>query len=52
MAFENPILLSWGVLWRLKILFSAFKMSNGIVYVLPETRSPQKVFASYDPGEP
>ena len=29
----------------------AFKGTNGIVYVLPETRSPQKVFASYDVEE-
>lgn len=30
------------------VVSAAFKGSNGIVYVLPETRSPQKVFASYD----
>lgn len=29
----------------------AFKGTNGIVYVLPETRSPQKVFGSYDVEE-
>lgn len=29
----------------------AFKGTNGIVYVLPETRAPQKVFASYDVEE-
>jgi len=29
----------------------AFKGTNGVVYVLPETRSPQRVFASYDVEE-
>lgn len=29
----------------------AFKGTNGIVYVLPETRLPQRVFASYDVEE-
>lgn len=31
-----------------RVVSAAFKGSNGIVYVLPETRSPQEVFASYD----
>lgn len=30
---------------------AAFKGTNGIVYVMPETRSAQKVFASYDVDE-
>ena len=34
------------------VVSAAFKGSNGIVYVLPETRTPQQVFASYDVGEP
>ncbi|MDO8456481.1 MAG: hypothetical protein Q7T07_06175, partial [Burkholderiaceae bacterium] len=29
----------------------AFKGTNGVVYVLPETRSPRQVFASYDVDE-
>lgn len=32
------------------VVSAAFKASNGIVYVLPETRTPQKVFASFDVG--
>ena len=32
------------------VVSAAFKGSNGIVYVLPETRTPQQVFASYDVG--
>lgn len=34
-----------------RVVSSAFTGTNGIVYVLPETRSPQKVFASYDVDE-
>lgn len=30
------------------VVSPAFTGTNGIVYVLPETRTPQKVFASYD----
>jgi hypothetical protein len=30
------------------VVSAAFTGTNGIVYVLPETRSPQEVFASYD----
>ena len=30
------------------VVSPAFTKTSGIVYVLPETRSPQKVFASYD----
>jgi len=30
------------------VVHTAFTGTNGIVYVLPETRSPQKVFGSYD----
>lgn len=30
------------------VVSAAFQGTNGIVYVLPETRSPQQVFASYD----
>ena len=33
------------------IVIPAFKNTKGIVYVLPETRSAQKVFASYDVDE-
>lgn len=33
------------------VVSPAFTRTNGIVYVLPETRSPQEVFASYDGGE-
>lgn len=33
------------------VVSPAFTGTNGIVYVLPETRSPQKVFASYDVNE-
>lgn len=33
------------------VVSPAFTGTNGIVYVLPETRSPQEVFASYDGGE-
>ena len=33
------------------VVSAAFKRTNGIVYVLPETRSAQKVFASYDVDE-
>src|SRR5450830_899498 len=33
------------------VVHPAFTGTNGIVYVLPETRSPQKVFASYDVDE-
>lgn len=32
------------------VVSAAFHGTNGIVYVLPETRSPQKVFASFDVG--
>ena len=32
------------------VVSAAFKSSNGIVYVLPETRTPQQVFASFDVG--
>jgi hypothetical protein len=35
-----------------KVLSPAFKGTDGIVYVLPETRSAREVFASYDVGEP
>ena len=31
-----------------RVVSIVFSGTNGIVYVLPETRSPQKVFASYD----
>lgn len=31
-----------------KVVSPAFTGTNGIVYVLPETRSPQEVFGSYD----
>lgn len=34
-----------------RVVSPAFSGTNGIVYVLPETRSPQKVFASYDVDE-
>lgn len=34
-----------------RVVGPAFKGTNGIVYVLPETRSAQKVFASYDVEE-
>lgn len=33
------------------VVSAAFEGTNGIVYVLPETRSPRKVFASYDVSE-
>lgn len=33
------------------VLSPAFKQTDGIVYVLPETRSVREVFASYDVGE-
>lgn len=33
------------------VVSPAFKSTNGIVYILPETRSPQSVFASYDVDE-
>ncbi|GAC1319689.1 MAG: hypothetical protein NVS3B11_08460 [Collimonas sp.] len=33
------------------VVSPAFRGTNGIVYVLPETRSAQKVFASYDVDE-
>ncbi|WP_394757743.1 hypothetical protein [Rhodoferax sp.] len=33
------------------VVSPAFTKTSGIVYVLPETRSPQKVFASYDVDE-
>jgi len=33
------------------VVSPAFTKTSGIVYVLPETRSPQKVFASYDVAE-
>jgi len=33
------------------IVSAAFKGTNGIVYVMPETRSAQKIFASYDVDE-
>lgn len=33
------------------VVSPAFIGTNGIVYILPETRSPQKVFASYDIDE-
>lgn len=32
------------------VVSPAFTKTSGIVYVLPETRSPQKVFGSYDVG--
>jgi hypothetical protein len=35
-----------------RVVSAAFKKSNGIVYVLPETRSLQEVFASYDVAGP
>lgn len=35
-----------------RVVSAAFKQSNGIVYVLPETRSPQHVFGSYDVDGP
>jgi hypothetical protein len=34
------------------VVRAAFQGTNGIVYVLPETRSPQQVFASYDIAAP
>jgi len=34
-----------------RVVNPAFTGTNGIVYVLPETRSPQQVFASYDVDE-
>ena len=34
-----------------KVLSPAFKGTDGIVYVLPETRPAKEVFASYDVGE-
>lgn len=34
------------------VVSPAFRGTNGIVYVLPENRSPQKVFTSYDVDEP
>lgn len=34
-----------------KVVSAAFTKTSGIVYVLPETRSTQKVFASYDVDE-
>ena len=34
-----------------RVVSPAFKRTNGIVYVLPETRSPEKEFASYDVDE-
>ena len=33
------------------VVSPAFKCTNGIVYVLPETRAVQEVFASYDVDE-
>lgn len=33
------------------VVSAAFTKTSGIVYVLPETRSPQQVFASYDVAE-
>ncbi|MBS0335532.1 MAG: hypothetical protein JSS40_01700 [Proteobacteria bacterium] len=33
------------------VVHAAFSGTNGIVYVLPETRSPREVFASYDVAE-
>ena len=33
------------------VVSPAFLNTNGIVYVLPETRTPQQVFASYDAAE-
>lgn len=33
-----------------RVVSPAFTKTSGIVYVLPESRSPQKVFASYDVG--
>ena len=35
-----------------KVLSPTFKGTDGLVYVLPETRSAKEVFASYDVGEP
>ena len=35
----------------LQVVRPAFKGTNGVVYVLPETRTPQTVFASYDVAE-
>jgi hypothetical protein len=34
-----------------QVVKPAFKGTNGIVYVLPETRSAQTVFSSYDVDE-
>ncbi|WP_306602486.1 hypothetical protein [Azonexus sp.] len=34
------------------VVSAAFQGTNGIVYVLPETRSPQQVFASYELAAP
>jgi hypothetical protein len=33
-----------------QVVIPAFRAGQGIVYVLPETRSPREVFGSYDPG--
>lgn len=33
------------------VVSPAFKKANGIVYVLPETRSPREIFGSYDVDE-
>lgn len=35
-----------------KVVSPAFKGTNGVVYVLPETRSAREVFGSYDTREP
>jgi len=49
--------ISWGcinvpVKFYENVLHPAFKDSKGIVYVLPETKPPHAVFASYDVVEP
>jgi len=49
--------ISWGcinipVKFYENVLHPAFKDSKGIVYVLPETKPPHVVFASYDVVEP
>jgi hypothetical protein len=35
-----------------KIVSPAFTQSNGVVYVLPETRKASEVFGSYDVDDP
>lgn len=34
-----------------KLVSPAFTSSNGVVYILPETRTAREVFGSYDPGD-